>query len=488
VLFMGKNILPMFMYFGVVPLGISFITLFITTENFLISTILPLIIGGLIAGGIASRTLIKADDKTELTFMFFFPLGYTAVAWAVFMLISGGFFGADSWLGYGILHIAMVPIFFMTMLMGEGRLFLWAPLAYELAFVFGICLLLLIKRVRLSFNKKHVVTLFTVFILAMSTGAAVQWHRSKTVLPSYGFEYGGGYSSTDLTPYDVTNPSNILPKLESPPAFTIKNSSEMPKLDGAEAAYPVYSAFADIVYENISSIQSSWDIVSFTNTIYAYERLISGDVDIYFGAEPSKEQQEMAKRQGKELVMTPIGKEAFVFFVNPDNEVDSLDVSEIQSIYSGKVKNWSELGGKNERIIAFQRPENSGSQTLLQKIMGDTPIMEPLKEDVPEGMGGIIEQVADYRNYDNSIGFSFRFFATGMRDNSNIKLLAIDGVEPTPENIASGKYPFTANLYAITLKDNTKSTIEPFLEWMKGPQGQEIVEKIGYIKTELKEE
>jgi phosphate transport system substrate-binding protein len=115
--------------------------------------------------------------------------------------------------------------------------------------------------------------------------------------------------------------------------------------------------------------------------------------------------------------------------------------------------------------------------------MGDTPIMEPLKEDVPEGMGGIIEQVADYRNYDNSIGFSFRFFATGMRDNSNIKLLAIDGIEPSQENIASGKYPFTANLYAVTLKDNNKTTIEPFLEWMKGPQGQEIIEKIGYIKN-----
>jgi phosphate transport system substrate-binding protein len=480
---MGKSMLPMFLYFGVVPLVISFITITITTNNFLITTILPLIIGGCIAGGIASKRQLTSDDTRGLSLMFFFPLAYTAVIWAVFMLISGGFYGADSWLFYGVLHIAMAPIFFMTMLMGEGRLFLWAPLAYELAFVFGIFLSLLIKKVRPAFNKKQLLTLLSVFILTIGTGAAVQWQRSKTVLPSYGFEYGGGYSSTDLTPYEVTNSENKLPKLAGPSTFTIKNQDEMPKLDGAEAAFPVYSAFANTVYENISSLQGSWDIVSFTNTIYSYERLISGDVDIYFGAEPSKEQREMAKRQGRELVMTPIGKEAFVFFVNPDNKLNSLDVSEVQSIYSGKIKNWSELGGKNERIIAFQRPENSGSQTLLEKIMGETPIMEPLKEDVPEGMGGIIEQVADYRNYDNSIGFSFRFFATGMRDNSTIKLLAIDGVEPTPENIASGKYPFTANLYAITLKDNTKTTIEPFLEWMKGPQGQEIIEKIGYIKN-----
>jgi phosphate transport system substrate-binding protein len=483
VVFMGKSMLPMFMYFGVVPLVISFITLFITTNNFLINIILPLIIGGCIAGGIASKRLLKTEEDSRLSFIFLLPVVYTAVLWAIFMLISGGFLGADSWLVYGILHIPMAPIFFITMLMGEGRLFLWAPLAYELALVFTIFVSFLIKKARPTFYKKQVMTLLAVFILAMGTGAAVQWQRSKTVLPSYGFEYGGGYSSTDLTPYEVTNPANILPKLEAPSSFTIKNSSEMPRLDGAEAAYPVYSAFANTVYENISKANNVMDIVSFTNTIYAYERLLSGEVDIYFGAEPSKEQQEMAKRQGKELVMTPIGKEAFVFFVNPDNKVDSLDVSEIQSIYSGKIKNWSELGGQNERIIAFQRPKNSGSQTLLEKIMGDIPIMEPLKEDVPEGMGGIIEQVADYRNYDNSIGFSFRFFATGMRDHSNIKLLAINGVEPTPVNIASGKYPFTANLYAITLKNSTKTTIEPFLEWMKGPQGQGIIEKIGYIKN-----
>jgi phosphate transport system substrate-binding protein len=54
--------------------------------------------------------------------------------------------------------------------------------------------------------------------------------------------------------------------------------------------------------------------------------------------------------------------------------------------------------------------------------MSDTPIMKPLKEDGPEGMSGIMEQVVDYRNYDNLIGFSFRFFATGMKANTDIKL------------------------------------------------------------------
>jgi phosphate transport system substrate-binding protein len=485
---MGKKFFELFLYFGVVPLGLSFIPLLaIGFNQLLITSLLPLIIGGVLIGYYASKRLQKQDRFKELAPVFLLSLAYTAVLWAIFMLITGGFSGAEAWLIYCIFHIAMAPIFFFASLMGEGRLFLWAPLAYELSFAIGMFLAVLIKREWkvFSFNKKQLVTIMTVFVLAMGTGATVQWQRSKTVLPSYGFEYGGGYSSTDLYPYEVMNPENKLPKLSEPATFTIENPSEMPVLDGAEAAFPVYSALANATYENINDVMSDKkEVVSFTNTIYAYERLLSGEVDIYFGAEPSKEQIEMAKSQGKELVMTPIGKEAFVFFVNPDNKVESLTVSEIKDIYSGKATNWSQLDGKNERIIAFQRPKNSGSQTLLEKIMGDTMIMTPLKEEVPAGMGGIIEQVADYRSYDNSIGFSFRFFATGMNANPDIKLLAIEGIEPSPENISSGTYPFTASLYAISLKENPMQTIAPFLEWMKGPQGQEIIEEIGYIKLE----
>ncbi|WP_035445232.1 PstS family phosphate ABC transporter substrate-binding protein [Bacillus sp. UNC41MFS5] len=483
---MEKIVKFLLLYFGIVPLVFSFFAFAIMTEfdNTLLAALPGLIVAGCLTGFLVSKKHLKQENLKDYLVLILVPLAYTAALWALFMLISKGFYGADAWLGYSIFHLVYAPNYFIAMLMGEGRLFLGAPLAYELSFILGAALAVLKVRKLPTFKKKRLLSVIMIFMLGIGTGAAVQWHRSKTVLPSYGFEYGGGYSSTDLYPYDVNNPDNILPKLKTASTFTIKNPSEMPILDGAEAAFPVYSAFANAAYENIEKVYQEYgEVVTFTNTIYAYERLLTGDVDIYFGAEPSKEQQQMAKKAGKELVMTPIGKEAFVFFVNPDNKIDNLAVSEIKGIYSGKIKNWSKLGGKDEKIIAFQRPKNSGSQTLLEKIMGNTPIMKPLKEDVPEGMGGIIEQVADYRNYDNSIGFSFRFFATGMKANTDIKLLAINGIEPSPENIASGKYPFTASLYAITVKDNKKMlSIQPFLEWMQGPQSQEIVEEIGYIQ------
>jgi phosphate transport system substrate-binding protein len=472
------------LYLVLVPLGLSTLTLFVMNMGLdeTIAVLIVLIPGGGIFGVLSAKRMNLPDTFTARFLPIAAPILYTTVSWAVFMLISKGFYGHPAWFYYAILHFPYTPINFIASFIGDGWLMLWAPFFYHVMFALGFTLTQMKINDRPPVQLKQVVSFITVLCLATAIGTAVKWQRSKTVLPSYGFEYGGGYSSTDLTPYQITNPDNKLPRLEKSASFRIEERNDMPILDGAEAAYPVYSAFAKNVYKNIEDIDIKEEIVSFTNTLYAYERLLTGDVDIYFGAEPSEKQRKMAVSQGKELVMTSIGKEAFVFFVNPKNKVDNLNVSEIQDIYSGKINNWSQLNGSDERIIAFQRPENSGSQTLLEKIMGDTPIVKPLKEEVPEGMGGIIEQVADYRNYDNAIGFSFRFFATGMKANPDIKLLSINGIEPNPENIATGKYPFTANLYAITLKDNSKKTILPFLKWMQSKQGQEIVEKIGYIK------
>lgn len=323
--------------------------------------------------------------------------------------------------------------------------------------------------------------------------------NNSNTIRSHNFAYENGLSSVDLEKYKITNVDNILPKLNEPTTLLL-TQDEWLTLDGAEAAYPVYSAYANACYKDISNYQYSKYItspkekneinaalkkyVAFNNTVYAFKDLINKRCDIFFGAMPSKQQQADAAALGEELVLTPIAQEAFVFFVNSNNHISSLTTQQIQDIYSGKTKNWQPLGGEDRRILAFQRPENSGSQTLLQHIMGNTPIMEPLKEEYIGGMGEIGTQVANYNGYAGALGFSFKFFLTGMlgREDAPVKMLAIDGVSPTDENIRSGKYPFTTKLYAITLKSNTKPQLTAFLNWMQSPQGQQLAEKVGYIR------
>lgn len=432
------------------------------------------------------------------------PLFITLAAWAVCMVISKGFYGHRVFVALALVEIAFLPITFFMSFMGKTELIFFVPLIYNLMF-----LLIYTLEERKTINKpllskKFILACLSLVLIFGATGGAIAFSRSRTILPkNYGFRYGGGYASVDIYRYNVINSDNILAILDSPSSFTISDKNKMPVLDGAEAAYPVYSAFANACYESIANnpyaltdkltaedkpaarkedYSLSDEKITFTNTIYAFERLVNGEVDIFFGAQPSKEQEELAYNAGKKLVLTPIAKEAFVFFVSNTNVCDNLTTQNIHDIYSGKVKNWVSLNSMDEKIFAFQRPENSGSQTIMQKIMGDVPLAAPLREEYVAGMGGVSESVANYRNYPGAIGYSFRFFTTGMAGSSDeIKLLSINGIAPTTENIANDLYPYTVSLYAITLEDNTLDTIKPFLEWMQGAEGQELIQKTGYV-------
>lgn len=259
---------------------------------------------------------------------------------------------------------------------------------------------------------------------------------------------------------------------------TLQIEGEVPRLDGATALYPLYSAFVQATYPEREYDVYRSEVVC-TTTGEAYSRLMNGEADIIFVARPSKAQLEEAERRGIELTLTPIGREAFVFFVNSRNDVKGLTTEQIQGIYSGQITNWQEIGGRNESIRAFQRPENSGSQTMLQKIMEDKELMTPPKEDVVAGMGGIISQTANYRNYRNAIGYSFLFFATEMIKNGEIQLLEIDGAYPNRDTIRSGEYPMAAEFYAVTAGTDNPN-VPLLIDWILSPQGQQIIEKTGY--------
>lgn len=326
-------------------------------------------------------------------------------------------------------------------------------------------------------------------------------YRYYDGVKGYGFPYENGWSSVDLEPYYVENPENRLAKPSSPSTLIISDPEKMPRLDGAEAAYPIYSAFANACYEGIADIQTAEKAkltdedkhyttyrrggtpVCFTNTIEAFKGLVDGDVDIFFGARPSAEQQKLAEDAGKTLVLTPIGKEAFVFMVSNANPVDGLSSEQIRAIYSGECSNWLSVDGLPVPILAFQRPENSGSQTMMKYFMGDTELKKPLEVEYIGGMGMTIRSIATYQNKLSAIGYSFRYYATKMdeEDGQNVKLLALDGVYPDAEHIASGEYPMTTALYAITLAENDNEYIAPMLEWMTGEQGQQIIENTGYV-------
>ena len=288
----------------------------------------------------------------------------------------------------------------------------------------------------------------------------------------------------DYHTYSPFREDSLVRTLDKPASLRFSEDDDLPRMDGATALYPVYAAFCRAVYpESLAErgIQEQDDVITCSTTTFAYQSIVDGNRDVIFVAGPSKEQEEYAQKKGVELVYTPIGREAFVFFVHPDNPVDGLTLSQLRSIYSGEITRWDQLGAPRlGEILAYQRDQGSGSQTALERfVMGDTPLMAADKETTVDGMGGIVERVSLYKNHRNAIGFSFRFYCTALMKDFDVKLLDVNGAAPTVENIENGTYPLASSFFAVTRGDADENTLA-LLDWITGPQGQALVERTGY--------
>ena len=264
-------------------------------------------------------------------------------------------------------------------------------------------------------------------------------------------------------------------------------------IDGSTATIPITAElarqFCGASDDDIS------DYVDHNTTHYAYEYLIYSKTryDIYghfnlykdkkliFVTEPSQDELDLAKQEHVELDVTPIAMDGFVFITHKDNPVDSLTVEQIQDIYSGKITNWKEVGGNDKKIIPYQRERNSGSQTAMEQlVMKGVPLMEPAESYYEvEGMGMLIEMIAEYENRDNSIGYTYYYYLNNLYKSDDIKVLKINGISPDNENLADYKYPFTTAYYAVMKKDQEGLPRE-LRDYLLTDEGQEIIKLAGY--------
>ena len=273
-----------------------------------------------------------------------------------------------------------------------------------------------------------------------------------------------------------------LVALHGDPPFRFKE--RWPRLNGATAMYPLYaSAFFALntfsagtpMYEIERNYLNTW------TTPLAYEALITGKADIIFVGQPSDEQKRRARDAHLTLIYTPVAREAFVFITRADNPVESLTQQQVRDVFSGKITCWCDLGGDDREIEVWQRPADSGSQTaMLLNVMKKTPMLPAKETEVARGMSGILRYVADYQNVRGAIGYTFRYYATKMNVDKNIKLLAIDGVAPVVDNIRNGAYPYSVDFYMVTRKNPTPET-QKLVEWFLSPQGQQLVQDVGYV-------
>jgi phosphate transport system substrate-binding protein len=290
-----------------------------------------------------------------------------------------------------------------------------------------------------------------------------------------------------------------LTKLDAPATLVL--SEDYPIIDGATSFVPIYSAVVNEIFQ-VGDKKDLQNYMTCSKTSGAYDRLIRGEVDMIFVFQPSDGHLAAAQEAGIGLHLTPIAREAFVFFVNRFNPVSDLLLKQIQDIYQKKITNWQQVGGNNKRILPFQRPEDSGSQTaMLKDVMKDKELPLPLLAEYSGTLGSMYRGIAMYRDEEESIGYSFRFYTQVMvkyrrsdprrysrigiglpidPDAEPIKLLSVNGIAPTVENIRNGSYPFTQDVYVVTA-GTLNPHVRELIDWLLSLQGQELIEKVGYV-------
>lgn len=215
--------------------------------------------------------------------------------------------------------------------------------------------------------------------------------------------------------------------------------------------------------------------------------LINGTVDLASASRQISEGEiASARAGGVEPVEFVIARDAIAVIVHPDNPVEELTIQQISDIYSGKVQNWSELGGEDRPIVRTSRESNSGThiyflETVLRGGREDDDTLFTPETLLLPSSEGIIAEVSDNPN---AIGYDGLGYVT-----EEVKVVAVaDGeggemIMPSVETVNAGLYPISRDLYMYTNGEPT-GALRAYLDWILSPEAQQIVLELGFVPVQ----
>jgi len=177
------------------------------------------------------------------------------------------------------------------------------------------------------------------------------------------------------------------------------------------------------------------------------------------------------KDEEKSLWHVEIAKDGLAVIINPDNEITSLTLQQVQDVYSGVITNWSQLGGHNAKIHIIAREEGSGTRSAFESLVMNKVEIDP-RAIVQDSNGTVRQLVGDDPN---AIGF----ISLGLVD-EHVKALELDGVAATRENVINGTYKLTRPFLFITAEEPT-GDVKKFIDFVLSPEGKQLLDNEGLI-------
>jgi phosphate transport system substrate-binding protein len=247
------------------------------------------------------------------------------------------------------------------------------------------------------------------------------------------------------------------------------------KIKGSDTCLPLTQKEAEVFMKNHAG---STIMVTGGGSGVGLAALQNGTTDIAQSSRKIKLDEKMKMQDaGKVTVETIIAYDAIAVIVNPSNKISQLTREQIESIYTGKVTNWKEVGGDDMPVVLYSRESSSGTfeffkaNVLNQKNFSTTAMLMP-------ATGAIVQSVSQTKGAIGYVGLAYV--------EPTVKALKVSYdkgktyVAPSVENAMNKTYPITRPLYYYYL-NSTEKAVKPFVDFILSADGQKIVREVGYV-------
>jgi len=211
--------------------------------------------------------------------------------------------------------------------------------------------------------------------------------------------------------------------------------------------------------------------------------LINGGTDICEASRPmkDKEKEMVRSRHGKNVTEIPVALDGVAIYVPETSPIQSLTKAQLKGIYTGTINNWKDVGGRDQRIVAYSRENNSGTYVFFKEhVLGKEDFARNI-QTLP-GTAAVVNAVS---KDPASLGYGGIAYASGIRAVAVKEDDSSDGIIPSLETVAKGEYPLSRQLFFYTVGAPAGES-KAFIEWVLGSEGQKICQAVGYYPLVLK--
>ncbi|MBW2003328.1 MAG: phosphate ABC transporter substrate-binding protein [Deltaproteobacteria bacterium] len=202
--------------------------------------------------------------------------------------------------------------------------------------------------------------------------------------------------------------------------------------------------------------------------------LLDGSIDIADASRPMKAKEvKIARKRGITPCQYIIAKDGIAVIVHPKNPLSALTKAQIKEIYTGKIKNWTQLGGFKKEMVVVSRETTSGTFECFNKIVLKKAKVTPYSL-LQAANAGVLQTVAQSEGAIGYVGIGYL--------DKRIKAIKVEGVYPTVETVIDGTYPISRPLFMYT-NGKPKGLCAMFIDFVLSPKGQKIVEEEGFVKV-----